>query len=183
MDMVTGMRGIWEERKASPIGDTVSCRIFTPASTSNTSKKGMIRHMYKCLGVGPSTPKKTPRARGGSQWRPAASSCWSWRRSTRPRRKALNVSALTARTRARRRYDCTPERPPGASPGMACTWLPVPDYICQSSGSGMGSECSNPQGLAAPPMTISALAVHYTTLRGHPIFNPILNTFVKCQPL
>jgi len=64
--------------------------------------------------------KKTPRARGGSQWR-LASSCWSWRRLTRPRRKTLNVSALTARTRVQRRYDCTPERPPGASPGMACT--------------------------------------------------------------
>eukprot|EP00962_Isochrysis_galbana_P019387 scaffold5654_cov119-Isochrysis_galbana.AAC.2 len=40
---------------------------------------------------------KTPRARGGKQWRPD-SSCWSWRRrrSTWPRRRALNVSALTA---------------------------------------------------------------------------------------
>eukprot|EP00962_Isochrysis_galbana_P046398 scaffold18667_cov119-Isochrysis_galbana.AAC.2 len=72
--------------------------------------------------------EKTPRARGGSQWR-LASSCWSWRRLTRPRRKAPNVSALTARARARRRYDCTPERPPGTSPGMACTWLPVPDHL------------------------------------------------------
>mmetsp|Transcript_29766 Transcript_29766/g.94797 ORF Transcript_29766/g.94797 Transcript_29766/m.94797 type:complete len:206 (-) Transcript_29766:576-1193(-) len=46
---------------------------------------------------------KTPRARGGQRWRPD-SSCWSWRRLTRPRRKAPNGSALTAPTRAQRRW-------------------------------------------------------------------------------
>eukprot|EP00962_Isochrysis_galbana_P021720 scaffold6416_cov113-Isochrysis_galbana.AAC.4 len=67
---------------------------------------------------------KTPRARGGRQWRPD-SSCWSWRRSKWPRRKAPSVSELTARTRVHCRYNCTPKRPPGASPGRACTLLTI----------------------------------------------------------
>jgi hypothetical protein len=35
--------------------------------------------------------------------------------------------------------------------------------------------------MTAPPKTITAFAVHYTTLRGHPISNPIFNSFVKCH--
>eukprot|EP00962_Isochrysis_galbana_P052893 scaffold24360_cov135-Isochrysis_galbana.AAC.1 len=53
-------------------------------------------------------------ARGGQQWRPD-SSFWSWRWWTWPRRRAQNVSALTARKTAQCKYDCPPERLP-ASP-------------------------------------------------------------------
>eukprot|EP00962_Isochrysis_galbana_P013072 scaffold3738_cov129-Isochrysis_galbana.AAC.2 len=39
-------------------------------------------------------------------------SCWSWRRSTWPRRKARKESALIAQMILQCRYDCQPERPP-----------------------------------------------------------------------
>eukprot|EP00962_Isochrysis_galbana_P007963 scaffold2172_cov130-Isochrysis_galbana.AAC.6 len=63
---------------------------------------------------------KTPRARGGGgqQWRPD-SSCWSWKRSTWPRKKARNESALTAQTKAQCRCNCPPEPPPASPPGHA----------------------------------------------------------------
>eukprot|EP00962_Isochrysis_galbana_P029252 scaffold9334_cov122-Isochrysis_galbana.AAC.6 len=41
------------------------------------------------------------------------------------------------------------------------------------------SAAKTPSGVAAPPITISASAVHYNTLRGFSIFSSISDSFVK----
>jgi len=43
------------------------------------------------------------------------------------------------------------------------------------------SAAKTPSGVAAPPYTITASAVHYNTLRGFPISNWILESFVKSK--
>eukprot|EP00962_Isochrysis_galbana_P021226 scaffold6274_cov132-Isochrysis_galbana.AAC.3 len=62
---------------------------------------------------------KTPRARGGSRWRPAAL-VPSRQRRTRPWTSVPNGPALWAKMRARHRYDCERERA-RASCKPACT--------------------------------------------------------------
>eukprot|EP00962_Isochrysis_galbana_P007120 scaffold1916_cov123-Isochrysis_galbana.AAC.3 len=66
--------------------------------------------------------KKTPRARGGQRWRPD-SSCWSWRRSKWPRKRARSEFALTAQTKAQPRCDCHSERLPAPPPSLAIILL------------------------------------------------------------
>eukprot|EP00962_Isochrysis_galbana_P023193 scaffold6969_cov122-Isochrysis_galbana.AAC.4 len=60
----------------------------------------------------------SPEARGGQRWRPD-SSCWSWRRSIWPRKRAQSESALTAQTKAQPRCDCHSERLPASPPCLA----------------------------------------------------------------
>eukprot|EP00962_Isochrysis_galbana_P029251 scaffold9334_cov122-Isochrysis_galbana.AAC.5 len=55
--------------------------------------------------------KNSASAWRAATWRPD-SSCWSWRMSTWPRRKARKESALIAQMILQCRYDCQPERPP-----------------------------------------------------------------------
>eukprot|EP00962_Isochrysis_galbana_P045072 scaffold17657_cov131-Isochrysis_galbana.AAC.1 len=85
--------------------------------------------------------KKTPRTHGGHQWRPD-SSCWSWRRSIWPRRKARNLSALTAQMKAQCRCDCPPERPPAPLPGCAFRTARTACTLARALAHDMGSECS-----------------------------------------
>eukprot|EP00962_Isochrysis_galbana_P054160 scaffold25689_cov118-Isochrysis_galbana.AAC.2 len=61
---------------------------------------------------------KTPRARGGSRWRPAAL-VPSRQRWTRPWTSVPNGPALWAKMRARRRYDCERERAPASQPAQS----------------------------------------------------------------
>eukprot|EP00962_Isochrysis_galbana_P030497 scaffold9899_cov122-Isochrysis_galbana.AAC.7 len=70
----------------------------------------------------PFSTNKTPRARGGQRWRPD-SSCWSWRRSKWPRKRARNEFALTAQTKAQPGCDCHSERLPASLPSLATILL------------------------------------------------------------
>eukprot|EP00962_Isochrysis_galbana_P015739 scaffold4502_cov119-Isochrysis_galbana.AAC.12 len=61
--------------------------------------------------------KKTPRARGGAQWR-LASSGWSPSRRTRPRTRVPSASAWTAPKRAQHRY-----KNPARATARCSPWL------------------------------------------------------------
>eukprot|EP00962_Isochrysis_galbana_P061686 scaffold42201_cov281-Isochrysis_galbana.AAC.1 len=83
-------------------------------------------------------------------------------------------------TRPQLRYDCAPERLPVAPPGTAQrTAGSRPDHCPELRL--MAREVSaakTPSGVAAPPFTITASAVHYNTLRGFPISNWISESFM-----
>eukprot|EP00962_Isochrysis_galbana_P008548 scaffold2380_cov102-Isochrysis_galbana.AAC.1 len=121
---------------------------------------------------------------------PQQLSCWSWRRSKWPRKKARSESALTAQTKAQHRCDCPPERspasPPGLAPCHALCWHSL--STGQSSGSGTGSECSKRHLRASQhPPILSQQKLSTTTPLGVfqilPNFNPILDSFVKLKTL
>eukprot|EP00962_Isochrysis_galbana_P013445 scaffold3812_cov115-Isochrysis_galbana.AAC.4 len=109
-------------------------------------------------------PCRTPRARGGVRWR-LASSGWSTSRSTRPRTKVPNASALKAPKRAQPRYKIPPARQPAARPEFSQRTAGPLLTKCQSSGSrhGTGVQLTPLGELLHPPILLSQLKLSTTT--------------------